>query len=140
MHGCIGYFINPKKRNVAELGEHQSIQGKVSLEPQETISKAKRFCRFGAGHKETVGNGDTPGFECNSKTTITLEGHGFTKNKVFKSPRNTRRIIQTSIFLTQVWRGNEEMRMANRYSINKIPATKILKISLHAVTIWRDTK
>jgi hypothetical protein len=84
------YCINPKKRKVAELGEHQSIQRKVSKEPQETISKEKRFCRFGAGHKETVGKGDTPGFECNYKPTITLEGRGFTKHKVFKSPRNTR--------------------------------------------------
>jgi hypothetical protein len=45
------YRINPNKIKVAELGEHQSIQGEVSQEPQETISKAKRFCRFGAGHK-----------------------------------------------------------------------------------------
>jgi hypothetical protein len=93
MHGRSGYCmyrINPKKRKVAELGEHQSIQGKVSREPQDTISKAKKFCRFGAGHEETVGKGDTPGFECNSKPNITLECHGFTKHKVFKSPRNTR--------------------------------------------------
>jgi hypothetical protein len=42
MHGCSGYCmyrINPKKRKVAELGEHQSIQGKFSGEPQETISR-----------------------------------------------------------------------------------------------------
>jgi hypothetical protein len=53
MHGCSGYCmycINPKKRKVAELGEHQSIQGEVSQEPKETISKAKRFSHFGAGH------------------------------------------------------------------------------------------
>jgi hypothetical protein len=65
MHGCSGYCmyrINPKKRKVAELGEHQSIQGNVSREPQETISKAKKGCRFGDGHEETVGKGDTPGF------------------------------------------------------------------------------
>jgi hypothetical protein len=93
VHGCSGYCmyrINPKKTKEAELGEHQSIQVKISQEPQETISKAKIFCRFGAGHEETVGKGDTPGFECNSKPTITLEGHGFTKHKVLKSPRNTR--------------------------------------------------
>jgi hypothetical protein len=113
MHGCSGYCIyriNPKKRKVAELGEHQSIQGKVSWEPQDTISKAKRFCRFGGGHEETVGKGDTPVFECNSKPTITLGGHGFTKHKVFKSPRNTRRIVHTSMFLTQVWRGNVDFK------------------------------
>jgi hypothetical protein len=82
IHGCSGYCmyrINKKKRKVAELGEHQSIQGKVSREPQDNISKAKRFCLFGAGHIETVGKGDTPGFECNSKPTIALEGHGFKK-------------------------------------------------------------
>jgi hypothetical protein len=114
MHGYSGYCmyrINPKKRKVAELGEHQSIQGKVSWEPQETIlSKAKRCCRFGAGHEETVGKGGTPGFECNSKPTITLDGHRFTKHKVFKSPRNTRRMVHTLIFLTQVWRGNVDVK------------------------------
>jgi hypothetical protein len=113
MHGYSGYcmdHINLKKRKVAELGEHQSIQGEVSREPQDTISKAKRFCRFGAGHKDTVGKGDTPGFECNSKPTITLDGHGFTKDKVFKSPRNTRRMVQTSMFLTQDWRGNVDVK------------------------------
>jgi hypothetical protein len=104
------YRIDPKKIKVAEIGEHQSIQGKVSREPQETISKAKIFCRFGAGHKETVGKGDTPGFECNSKPTITLDGHGFTKHKVFKSPMNTRILVQTSMFLTQVWRGNVDVK------------------------------
>jgi hypothetical protein len=94
----------------SELGEHQSIQGLFYREPQETISKAKIFCRFGAGHEETVGKGDTPGFECNSKTTITLDGYGFKKHKVFKSPRNTRRMVQTSMFLTQVWRGNMDVK------------------------------
>jgi hypothetical protein len=114
MHGCSGYFmyrINPKKIKVAEIGEHKSIQGKVSQEPQETISKAKRFFRFGAGHEETVGKDDTPGFECNSKPTITLEGHVFTKHKVFKSPRNTRQMVHTSMFLTQVWRGNVDVKL-----------------------------
>jgi hypothetical protein len=113
MHGCSGYCMyrkNPKKIKVAELGENHSIQGKVSREPQETISKAKRFFRFGAGHEETVGKGDTPGFEFISKPTITLDGHGFTKHKVFKSPRNTRRMVQTSMCLTQVWRGNVDAK------------------------------
>jgi hypothetical protein len=31
----------------------------------------KRFYRFGAGHEETSGKGDTPGFECNTSPTIT---------------------------------------------------------------------
>jgi hypothetical protein len=75
IHGCSGYCmyrINPNKRRVDELGEHQSVQGKVSQEPQDTISKANIFCLFGAFHEETVGKGDTPGFECNSKLNITL--------------------------------------------------------------------
>jgi hypothetical protein len=63
-------------------------------------------CRFGAGHEEHVGVGDTPGFECDPNPSITPEGHGFTKHLVFRSPRNTRRMVQTSLFLTQVWRVN----------------------------------
>jgi hypothetical protein len=64
-------------------------------EIQPAISTAKRFCRFGAGHEEHVGVGDTPGFECDPHPSITPEGHGFTKHIIFRSPRNTRRMVQT---------------------------------------------
>jgi hypothetical protein len=58
-------------------------------EIQPAISTAKRLCRFGAGHEEHVGVGDTPVFECDPHPSITREGHGFTKHLVFWSPRNT---------------------------------------------------
>jgi hypothetical protein len=79
-------------------------------EIQPAISTAKRFCRFGAGPEEHVGVGDTPGFECDTHPSITSEGHGFTKHLVFWSPRNTIRMVQTSLYLTQVWRGNVDVK------------------------------
>jgi hypothetical protein len=75
-------------------------------ETQPVISPAKRFCRFGAGHEEHVGVGETPVFECDPNPSITPEGPGFTKHLLFQITRNTRRMVQTSLFLTQVWRVN----------------------------------
>ena len=42
--------------------------------------------------------------------TITKEGHGFTQHLVFHGPRNTKRMVQTSLFLSQVWRGNVDVK------------------------------
>jgi hypothetical protein len=75
-------------------------------EIQPVTSTAKRFFQSSAGHDDHVGVGDTPGFECDPNTSITAKGNGFTKHLVFWSPRNRRRMVQTSFFLTQVWRGN----------------------------------
>jgi hypothetical protein len=64
-------------------------------EIQPATSTAKICFRFGAGHEEHVGVVDTSGFECDPNPYITPEGHGFTKHLVFRSPRNTRRMVQT---------------------------------------------
>jgi hypothetical protein len=70
----------------------------------------KRFCIFGAGHEETDGKGDTPGFECNTSPTITQEDHGFTQHLVFRSKINTKCTVKTYPFLSQVWRGNVDVK------------------------------
>jgi hypothetical protein len=59
--------------------------GKSLNEIQPAISTAKRFCRFGAGHEEHVGVGDTPGFECEPNPSITPDGHVFITHLVFQS-------------------------------------------------------
>jgi hypothetical protein len=41
---------------------------------------------------------------------ITQEGHGFIQHLVLRGPRNTRRMVQTSIFLSQVWRANVDVK------------------------------
>jgi hypothetical protein len=85
-------FISSKKEN-EEIGQQliRRFKKRKSLdEIQPAISTAKRFCQFGAGHKEHVGVGDTPGFECDPNPSINPEGHGFIKHLVFRSPRSTR--------------------------------------------------
>jgi hypothetical protein len=79
-------------------------------EVQPGTSRANIFCRCGAGHQLHVGVGYTPGFECDPNPSITPEGYGFTKHLVFWSPMNTRRMVQISLFLTQVWRGNVDVK------------------------------
>jgi hypothetical protein len=71
----------------------------------QLYQQQKYFYFFGTGHEEHVGVGDKPGFECDPHPSITPEGHGFTKHLVFRSPRNTRRMVQTSLFITQVLGG-----------------------------------
>jgi hypothetical protein len=87
----------PKKRTSA--GENKPV-----------VLPAKICSQFGAGHKEHVGVGDTPGFECDPIPSINTEGHGFIKHIVFWRPRNTRRLVQTSLFLMQVWRGDVDVK------------------------------
>jgi hypothetical protein len=105
-------FISSKRRT-GKLDDNSSDVSKKrkSLnEIQPAISTANIFCQFGAGHEKHVGVGDTPGFECDPNSSITPEGNGFTKHLVFWSPRNTRRMVQTLMFLTQVWRGNVDVK------------------------------
>jgi hypothetical protein len=113
MHNCSGYCLYHQKRRTRKLDDNSSDISKKrkSLnEIQPDISTAERFCRFGAGHEEHVGVGDTPGFECDPNPSLTTEGYGFTKYLVLQSPRNTRRMVQTSLFLTQVRRGNMDVK------------------------------
>jgi hypothetical protein len=112
MHNCSGYCLYHQKRRTSKLDDNSSDISKKrkSLdEIQPAISTAKIFCQFGAGHEEHVGVGDTPGFECDPHTSITPEGHDFTKHLVFRSLRNTIRMVQISLFLTQVWMGNVDV-------------------------------
>jgi hypothetical protein len=113
MHNCSGYCLFCQKRRMRKLDDNISDISKKrkSLdEIQPAISTAKGFCRFGAGHEEHVGVRDTPGFECDPHISVTPEGHDFTKHLVFQSPRNTRRMVQTSLYLTQVWRENVDVK------------------------------
>jgi hypothetical protein len=70
----------------------------------------KNFVDLGLNTKNHVGVGGTPGFECDPNPSITPAGHGFTKHLVLWSPKNTRRMVHTSLFLTQVWRGNVDVK------------------------------
>jgi hypothetical protein len=109
MHNCSGYCLYHQKRSTRKLDGKSSEfpQERKSLhEIQPVISTTKIFCRFGAGHEEHGGIGDIPGFECDPNPSNTSYGHGFTKHLLFWSPMNTRRMVQTSLFLTQAWRGN----------------------------------
>jgi hypothetical protein len=41
---------------------------------------------------------------------ITQEGHVFTQNLVFRGTINTRYMVQTSLFLSHIWRGNVDVK------------------------------
>jgi hypothetical protein len=120
MHGCSGYCLyhQKKKKNKMEPGLNGSTTMPLSGIKKRQCSAgnnvksegAKRFCRFGAGKEVTIGKGDTPGFDLQDSPTISVEGHGFTKHLVYRSPRNTNRMVQTSMYLAQVWRGNVDVK------------------------------
>jgi hypothetical protein len=117
MNGYIGYCLNHQKSQKKKKDNANEIKtGKIkfseSLSDDNTNKKKqhKRFCKFGADYEETPGKGDTPGFECNTSPKITQEGHGFTQHFLFWCPRNTRCMVQKSLFLSQVWRGNVDVK------------------------------
>jgi hypothetical protein len=86
------------------MKNHQTYQKKKAVDgSQPGISPANIFCQLGAGLEAHVG-------ARNLNQSITPEGHGFTKHLVFRSPRNTRRMVQTSLLLTQVWRENVDVK------------------------------
>ena len=69
MHGCSGYCLYHQKRQdkskdstINNNTKKRKFQENVSPDTANDKKKLKRFCRFGAGHEETAGKGDTPGF------------------------------------------------------------------------------
>jgi hypothetical protein len=108
-HGCSGYFLCHQKnwnKKKDQVSEDQSKKRKATATTHSTQSTIKRCCRFRAGHDKHAAKGDTPGFECNTSPSITREGHCFTQHLFYRSPRNTRCMTHTFLFITQeVWRG-----------------------------------
>jgi len=71
----------------------------------------KRKCRFGAGFEINEGKGNTPGFEVQTRPSIDTQDRGFGRKLVFKSARNTVRMVQTATKLLQLWRGNCDVKI-----------------------------
>jgi hypothetical protein len=117
MHGCIGCCLYNQKHHIrTKYNEKKSKTGNrkfydtVPYNSTHVNNQHKRFCIFGAGNDETAGKGDTPGFEYNTSPTIEQEGHGFKQHLVFWRARNTKRMFHASLFLSQVWRGNMDVK------------------------------
>jgi hypothetical protein len=70
---------------------------------QKSKEKQNRWCRCGAGHENTYGKCDTPGFPLRKKPAIIRDPRGFDRVDM---PRNNPWIVQASSFLCQGWRGN----------------------------------
>jgi hypothetical protein len=70
--------------------------------------KSKRYCRAGCGVESTMGAFDTPGFVTNSKAEIRREINGTVKLAL---PRNSSRMIQSSVKLLQLWRANCDVQL-----------------------------
>ena len=115
MHKCSDYCLFHRKNR----------SDPSSAEPNKTkVNNQKRCCRcchFDCGEEEHYGKGDTPGFKLLSKSRVVVDGHGLNKKKMFLCQRNTRHMIQTSLFLTQVWRGNADIKPLLYYSDPRIP-------------------
>jgi hypothetical protein len=94
MHVCNCYCLDHQKRwTKTKDNIDENNTGKRKFSDTVTGDKKgkiqhKRFCRFCAGREETAWKGGTPGFECNTSTTIT--GNVDVKNLLYQSdPNNT---------------------------------------------------
>lgn len=65
--------------------------------------KKRRYCRAGAGVEQDYGKGNTPGFPLRDSPEMVRDFRGFMRLEL---PRNHRRILQTSLWLSQGWRAN----------------------------------
>jgi len=71
------------------------------------IGKSPRKCKVGCGVEATKGECDTPGFELNKTPIIKKDHKGITKLFL---PRNNSRLVQSSSFVLQSWRGNCDLQ------------------------------
>ena len=69
----------------------------------------KRYCRVGAGHEETSGASDTPGFPFISDDAIEFDNRGFRLLKLKRSVSS--RLNQSSMVMLQSWRGNCDVKI-----------------------------
>ena len=104
-----------KKSNCSDSKGEKNKQGNNIDNVKMTInggifSKRCRICRFGAGKEMNSGKGDTPGFPLQSHPTIDVEGQGLFQRKIYKSVRTSSRLNQTSLYMTQLWRGNVDVK------------------------------
>ena len=113
MHGCSDYCLLFEKN-----GKRKSKQEHKN---DETCPCKCRYCRFGAGYEKNFGKGDTPGFECLEKPMISIEGNGLHRKKTFLCKRNTKRMNQVSLFLSQIWRGNVDIKPLLYFSHPIVP-------------------
>jgi hypothetical protein len=67
------------------------------------IGKSPRRCKVGCGSEATKGSCDTPGFDLISAPVIKKDHKGITKLFL---PRDNKRLVQSSSFVLQSWRGN----------------------------------
>ncbi len=68
----------------------------------------KRYCRSGCGKESTEGSASTPGFKLSQKACISREMNGTYKLNL---KRNSSRMVQSSLFLTPVWRANNDIQL-----------------------------
>ena len=71
-------------------------------------SQQKRCCRAGCGDEMNAGVGDTPGFKLRDKPAVVRDIRDFNKLEL---PRNTKRMVQTSMDVLRCWRGNCDVQL-----------------------------
>jgi hypothetical protein len=75
---------------------------------EDTVSKKRRVCRFGAGVEITPDQCDTPGFPLRDKPQIVKDIRGFRR---LETPRTNKRVTQTSAYMLQSWRANCDLQI-----------------------------
>jgi hypothetical protein len=68
----------------------------------------KRYCRSGCGKEVSEGSAITPGFKLLHKACISREMNGTYKLNL---KRNSSRMVQSSLFLTPLWRANNDVQL-----------------------------
>jgi hypothetical protein len=71
------------------------------------MPKDRRTCKVGCGKEETKGKCDTPGFPLTNVAELKKDHKGITK---LFMPRTSDRLVQSSSFVLQSWRGNCDLQ------------------------------
>ena len=70
--------------------------------------RKKCRCRAGAGDERHQGKGDTPGFQRRTKPALVRDHRNYQRLELV---RNSKRMVQSSMHLLKIWRGNCDVKV-----------------------------
>lgn len=92
-----------------------------------TGSNNIRYCRVGCGKEKPASKNDTPGFQTSKEVKLSRDHNGIMKLCI---PRNTKRMVQSSLKRFRLWRANCDVQMIlymsdpnnpDMYELSKVP-------------------
>ena len=84
------------------------IVGDLKLTCRGIVFQEKRHCRAGAGDEENQGKGDTPGFQRRAKPALVRDHRNY---HCLELVCNSTRMVQSSMHLLKIWRGNCDVKV-----------------------------